>query len=76
MQPITTEDMMSTRTWYRDVARLLDEMGFSYTFEQGKKHTKVWIEKNGKKGMISISVSPSDRKALGNVKSDLRRFLG
>lgn len=66
---------MSTKTWYKEVAQTLDEMGFTYRFETGRKHTKVWVEKDGKKGMLTISVSPSDRKSLLQVKKCARRIV-
>lgn len=66
---------MSTNVWYKEVARLLDQMGVSYEFEKGGKHTKVWIEKDGKKGLVVISVSPSDHRSLGNVKKSVKRAL-
>jgi hypothetical protein len=66
---------MSTARWYRDVADVLDELGISYEFEQGRKHTKVWIRKGEKKGMLTISVSPSDFRALKNVKKHAKKLV-
>ncbi len=66
---------MSTARWYRDVAEVLDELGISYEFEQGRKHTKVWIAKGEKKAMLTISVSPSDHRALKQVRKDIKRLM-
>jgi hypothetical protein len=66
---------MSTARWYRDVAGVLDELGISYEFEQGRKHTKVWIRKGEKKGILVISVSPSDHRALKEVKKTAKKLV-
>jgi hypothetical protein len=66
---------MSTKVWYKEVSTVLDQMGIVYTFEQGKKHTKVWLEKDGKKAMMVISASPSDRRSLMAAKSLARRLV-
>ena len=66
---------MSTKTWYRDVSHALDELGIDYRFQTGKKHTKVWISRGEKKGLLVISASPSDRRTLNEVKATARRLV-
>lgn len=66
---------MSTKTWYKEVEQVLDELGITYTFQMGRKHTKVWIEKNGKKGLLTISASPSDRRSLLQVRTHAKRLV-
>lgn len=66
---------MSTKTWYKEVSHMLDEMGVVYTFETGKKHTKVWIRKGEKKGLMVISASPSDRRSLMAARTTARRLV-
>lgn len=67
---------MSTQTWLRDVRRMLDEMGVAHRFEYSTKHAKVFIQRQGRTGLIVISLSPSDRRALLRVKTDVKRALG
>jgi hypothetical protein len=66
---------VSTKAWYRDVARSLEEMGITHEFQPGKKHTKVWIQKGEKKGLLVISASPSDTNSLALVKAQARRLV-
>lgn len=66
---------MSTKSWYRDVAHALDEMGIHHEFKTGRKHTKVLIERNGKKAILVISASPSDSNCLKLVKGTARRLM-
>lgn len=69
------EKRMSQRKWYREVAHELDVMGIRHTFEQGRKHTKVYIEYQGKKAVLVIPSSPSDFRAIKNVKAMARRLI-
>lgn len=67
---------VSTQTWLRDVRRMLDEMGVAHRFEYSAKHAKVFIQHKGRTGLIVISLSPSSRKALLRVKTDVKHALG
>jgi hypothetical protein len=66
---------MSTKTWYRDVSHALDELGIDYRFQPGRKHTKVWISRGGKKGLLVISASPSDQRSINHVKATAKRLM-
>lgn len=66
---------MSTQTWLRDVRRLLDSMGVEHAFEFGRKHCKVFISANGHKGLLILSMSPSDRNSIYSVQRMVRREL-
>jgi hypothetical protein len=66
---------MSTKTWYRDVSHALEELGIEHEFETGKKHTKVWIRKGEKKGLLVISASPSSRFSLKETKATAKRLV-
>lgn len=66
---------MSIKTWNKQIARMLDELGIVYTFESGGKHTKIWMEKGEKKGMMVISASTANRRAFLNAKSTARRLV-
>ena len=67
---------MSTQSWLREVDNLLSEMGVNYRLKYTKRHGKLLVSKNGKQGMVIISMSPSDRKSLANVRTMVRRELG
>ena len=67
---------MSTQTWLRDVGRMLDAMGVSYTLEYGRKHGKLWINKDGKRGLITLAMSPSDPNTIHAVRKSVKRQLG
>lgn len=66
---------MSTKSWYRDVSHMLDDLGIAYEFQTGKKHTKVWLQKGEKKGLMVISASPSSRRSLDNAKSLAKKLV-
>jgi hypothetical protein len=67
---------MSTKVWYKEVSQVLSDLGISYRFEAGRKHTKVWLQKGERRGMMVISASPSDRRSLMATKSLARRLVG
>lgn len=66
---------MSTQTWLRDVRRMLDDMGVAHRFEFSSKHVKVFLRQGAHTGLIVVSVSPSDHRALKQVKTDVKRAL-
>lgn len=67
---------MSTQTWLRDVRRLLDDMGVKHRLEYGKRHAKIFISKEGRAGLLTLSLSPSDRRSLQAVRTVVRHELG
>lgn len=67
---------MSTQTWLRDVRRLLDDMGVKYRLEYGKRHARMYLSKNGRVGLLTLSLSPSDRQSLLAVRTTVRHELG
>jgi hypothetical protein len=67
---------MSTQSWLREIDQLLSEMGVTYRFEYTKRHGKLLVSKDGKQGVVTISMSPSDHKSLRNVRTIVRRELG
>lgn len=67
---------MSTQSWIRSICDLLDSMGVQYAFEIGRKHIRLQVRANGQTAFVTCSVSPSDRKALLNVRRDVRHALG
>lgn len=67
---------MSTQSWLREVDHLLSEMGVAYRLKYTKRHGKLLVSKNGKQGMVVISMSPSDRRSLAAVRTMVRRELG
>lgn len=67
---------MSTQSWIRSVCDLLDDMGVEYAFEIHRRHIRVLLRGNGQMGSVTISVSPSDQRALLNVRRDVRHALG
>lgn len=67
---------MSTQSWLRAIRAMLDGMGVQYAFEVDRRHIRLIVKGNGQMAHVTISVSPSDRKALLNVKRDVRHALG
>lgn len=67
---------MSTQSWLREVDHLLSEMGVNYRLKYTKRHGKLLVSKNGKQGLVIISMSPSDRRSLAAVRTMVRRELG
>lgn len=67
---------MSTQSWIRSIGNMLDDLGVDYAFEIGGRHMKVIVRRNGRIATVTCSISPSDHKALLNVRRDVRRALG
>jgi hypothetical protein len=40
---------------------------------QGKKSIRCEVEKNGKRGLVFVSISPSDWRAQRNIIRDMKR---
>lgn len=67
---------MSTQTWLREVRRLLDDLGVAAKFVPAKRHMKVYLSRGDKTGMIVVSMSPSNQRALRQVEGDIKKQLG
>lgn len=59
----------------REVARLIDRVcsDFGCTATRAKGHWKV--TRPGMKTSVTVSHSPSDGRALRNIRADFRRYL-
>lgn len=66
---------MTTRMWMREVGRMIEEMGFGYRMEICRKHIKVRIQNGLIERMMVISASPSDNRAIYNVKKTIRQVM-
>ncbi|MGL4639883.1 MAG: hypothetical protein ACRCVX_09215 [Shewanella sp.] len=65
---------------HRDKRSLIDELGNwqgikDYRFETGGKHRKFVVETSTGSRFITMSVSPSDKRAERNRITDLRKIL-
>jgi len=49
--------------------------GFTPRLEEGRKHAKVHIERDGRSRFITISASASDHRAVKNMVGDARRVM-
>lgn len=67
---------MSTQTWIREIRRMLDDMGVRYTYQYTRRHLQFRVSANGRAGIVLVSLSPSDHRAIHNIKKDVKRVLG
>lgn len=68
---------MSTRTWLREVTGLLDELHVHWELVSMGRHIKFrLIGPTGHRGTLVVSVSPSDRQSLNEVRRTVRHMLG
>lgn len=67
---------MSTQTWLREVRDLLADMGVTYRMVHGTRHAKFYVSKDGRSGLVTVALSPSDRMAIYSVAKQVRHALG
>lgn len=60
---------------YEEVRKELGRLGAQYEIEVTSKHTKLYLEHDGQKRMVVMSLSPSDGRATKNQIRDIRKAL-
>lgn len=61
---------------YADLKRLkecAERAGCILIYAEQNKHIKAMVERDGKRGVVVTSLSPSDQRHLRNVERDMRR---
>lgn len=53
----------------------LDDAGISWEYEAGSKHHRLVYQVNGKPCVAIVSISPSDRRAALNFRSQVRKTI-
>ena len=57
------------------VTSVLKESGIAYTIERGGKHLRVRYWVGDRRCVATVSLSPSDRRAAFNVRTQTRRSI-
>lgn len=61
---------------FKEVSGFLDKYGISIVDREiSGRHWKVWITDGKKKGLIFVSLSPSDHRAYQNIAQSARQAL-
>lgn len=60
--------MSASRNWRREIVKLAAEFGAAV--EDSSNHLRIWHPSGW---FLYVSKSPSDHRALSNVRGDLRR---
>lgn len=56
------------RRWLRDITRTLGQHGITVLgWQDRSKHALIKIGKDGKTGLVTVSVTPSDHRVLRNM---------
>lgn len=68
---------MKNKAHFEALRSVLAEAGITDTWvTHGGKHPRLYWRRDGKKRFYVFPTSPSDRRAIENAKSDLRKRLG
>lgn len=62
----------------RELKDMLDKecgMNATWEIEQRGRHQAILLYRTNKRRMVTVSRSPSDRKALLNIRADIRHAL-
>lgn len=61
---------------FKEVSGLLEKYGISIVDrELSNRHWKVWVTDGKKKGLIFVSLSPSDHRAYQNIAQSARQAI-
>ena len=61
---------------FKEVSGFLEKYGISIVDrELSARHWKVWVTDGAKRGMIIVSLSPSDYRAYHNIAQSARKAL-
>lgn len=64
------------RRWLKQIEDALETHGITVSScEQGRKHAKLRIERDGIRGFVVVSVSPSDNRVLHNIVKSAKHSL-
>jgi hypothetical protein len=64
------------RKQQKELARILEDYGISIvSSELGRKHRKMIVTDGSKKALITVSVSPGDRRVMLNIAATARGAL-
>ena len=67
---------MSRHKILREIESYLEPYGISIVSdEMMKRHRKVWITNGIRTAFITVSISPSDRRAFQNIAKSARNVL-
>ena len=61
---------------FKEVSSFLEKYGISIIDrELSARHWKVWVTDGAERGMIIVSLSPSDHRAYHNIAQSARKAL-
>jgi ribosomal protein L20 len=64
------------RRWLKQIEDALEMHGITVNAcDQGRKHAKLRIERDGIRGFVVVAVSPSDHRAIHNIVKNAKRSL-